>query len=148
MAEPIEIRFEGHNGSVLSLAVEGYSHPQSEDYWDGNWVKSRINVAVGGFNGDVRGDLRLDEFQHLLDELKILQKTLDRKVIFTTTELWFEFKIEGDNLGHLEFQGTLWGYWNADNLLQFTFQSDQTYLSNPIKQLETVLSHFPIKGRP
>ena len=63
MEEQESVLLLGRTSSdYLSLRVRRRSNPESQDYWDGNWLNARVEVSVGGFRGAYRANLRAEEF--------------------------------------------------------------------------------------
>ena len=148
LAETIEVRFDGEGGNKLSIVIFGYSHPASEDYWDGNWIRANVSVQVTGFSGNMSGHIRLEELQDLVVKLQHIYDDLSGTATFSTMEEWIEFEIQIGKLAQVHIRGFLQDYWSQDNMLTFVIQSDQTHLLSPIKQLKATLSRFPIRGAP
>jgi hypothetical protein len=147
LTETIEVHFDGDAGNRLSISILGYSHPQSEDYWDGNWIRVSVSVEVTPFSGDVSGDLRLEELQDLAVRLQDMYDNLSGTVVFTTMEDWLKLEIQIDKLGHVHVRGSLKDYRNPSTTLTFVMEFDQTHLLPLIKQLKATLSRFPIRGK-
>ena len=148
LAETFEVHFDGEDGSKLSIIIFGYSYPQSEDYWDGNWIRVDVNVRITGFSGNMSGHIRLEELQDLVTILQHIHGNLSGTAIFSTTEEWIGFEIKIGKLGEVHIRGFLQDYWSQHNVLSFVIRSDQTYLLSPIKQLKAILTRFPIRGTP
>lgn len=42
----------------LKIKIICRTNPDSQDYWDGNWLKSEISLTVLGFKGNYQTNLR------------------------------------------------------------------------------------------
>ncbi|MFC5603751.1 hypothetical protein [Sporosarcina koreensis] len=124
------------------------SYPNSSDYWDANWVNATIKIEIPGYKVSFDADLRTDEIRKFLNELKSLRQSLRGKASLTNLEGNLEFEGEIDKLGKIK--------WNAETcypagngaVLEFKFESDQTYLNMLIKELDDIITHFPVIGKP
>ncbi len=141
----------GTSGSHLRFEVIGREHPDRDDYWDGNWLRTRTRVRAGPFRGDIDSSLRTDEFRHFLQGLRALAGGPDAgSAVFDSIERWLEVRVVRDHLGHVSIEG-----WCTDpaalspNRLRSSLgELDQTFLPPMIAQLEAVLERFPVVGDP
>jgi hypothetical protein len=148
MSESAEIRFGHEANNFLSIALLGRQFPNSDDYWDGNWLTSVVVVRTGAFTGKATGYLRTDEVVWLNEQLKLLSQTLTGSAAFQTTEEWIVFKIDSvGKLGHLRLSGILLEPIYRDSQLRFSIGFDQTYLPPLLKQLHHVTTRFPVIGK-
>lgn len=134
------------DSEYLIIHVKNREYPLSSDYWDGNWVKSIINVSAGGFTGKVRASLRSEEFVEFMNELSMLYKELSGQAHFTTMEKWLSITVVGDGLGHFEAQCKLSDNAPAGggNTLYFTLHFDQTFIPGMLDGLNRIVTAFPV----
>lgn len=81
------------------------SHPNSSDYWDGNWITSRISIVVGAFRGTYDAELRAEDFAEFLKGIQALDKTLRGTASFRTMEGQIKMQLNGDGKGHITVEG-------------------------------------------
>lgn len=136
------------DSEYLVIYVINREYPQSSDYWDGNWVKSIINVSIGGFTGKVKASLRSEEFVEFMNELSKLYEKISGQAHFTTMEQWLSITVIGDGLGHFEAQCKLSDNAPAGggNTLYFTLHFDQTFVPGIIADLNRIITAFPVIG--
>jgi hypothetical protein len=142
------IRFGGDEAEYLTLTIHGRSHPDSTDYWDGNWLTSTAEIAVGAFRGSIDRLLRNEEVSRFHDRLAELHERLTGEALFDTLEGWFDLRIIGDGRGHMEARGQLCDDPVHGNVLEFRLFFDQTALPRLMAQLRAVLMAFPVVGAP
>ena len=75
-------RIGGGSAEFVEVEIVGRSVPDATDYWDGNWLVSRVTVAVGGFSGAFDAFFRVDEIQGFRDQLGHLRQTLRGQAAF------------------------------------------------------------------
>jgi hypothetical protein len=144
-----EIRFVGEPpDNFLSLLVLGRSHPNSTDYWDGNWLTAGLTVKVGSFEGKVSGHIRAEELVSFNRDLQTLFQKLTGEAAFKTMEDWLMIRVECNKLGHIKITGFVLDDHIDGNTLNFTLSTDQTFLPAPMRQIEQVLGQFPVIGHP
>jgi hypothetical protein len=120
------------------------SHPDLFDQRDGNWIDCELQIVVGGFRGDVRANLRSEEFQTFLEEVRGLIQTLEGTASFTTMEGQIVLYLSGDGQGHVQVSGEAIDAAATGNRLQFAFDVDQTNLEAVCQSLENLLTAFPV----
>ena len=133
----------GHHVLVRALSR---SHPHLFDYWDGNWIRSEVEVVAGGMRAAFHADFRAEEFQAFLDEAEALSRSLDGIATFSTMEGQLVVSLTGDPTGRLRVGGEALDAPGSANRLQFAFEIDQTYLSQICRSLEVLLAAFPVIG--
>jgi len=144
-----EVRFCGENAEFLCIRVQGRSHLGfTADFWDGNWLRSEIEVRAGGFRCQTVADLRAEEFAPFHKQLLKLQKTLGGEATFETLERQLTIHVHGDGRGHMKFKCVLLDQAGIGNKLDFVLESDQTFLAPAISDLGVIVESFPVVGNP
>jgi hypothetical protein len=120
------------------------SLPGLFEHLDGNWIDCEVQIAVGGFRGQFRADLRAEEFAAFLTEVLALQGTLEGAATLTTMEGQLAVTLTGDGKGNVHVQGTAVDGSETGNQLEFGFDIDQTYLPQIAQCLEAFLAAYPV----
>jgi hypothetical protein len=132
-----------------SLVLGSRAHPGSWDYWDGNWVRSTIEVRVGGFTADVTADLRAEELHRFAEGLKFMNDNLFGTAVLQSMEEWIELTIKCESNGSLAVSGAVVDCPGVGNRLTFELDNfDQTHLGPWLEQLAEIEAAFPVVGRP
>jgi hypothetical protein len=118
--------------------------PSSTDVFDGNWVYCTYEIRSGKFFGEHRECFRLDEFETLLSDLRLLEKDHSKRVSYQTMEEWITFDLSIDRLGHIYIKGNIIDANMESNELFFQMTLDYMVLLNAIKGLQTLLEKFPV----
>lgn len=148
MENTVSIVFGESQRERIELTVLGRSHPTSADYWDGNWLRTKVAVQVGGFAGTFAADLRAEEFRSFRDQLARLYETLDGEATFTTMEGQVLLVLAGDGIGHVSVSADLVDAAGIGNRLHCELAIDQTYLAAVLDSLDAVDAAWPVLGRP
>ena len=143
-----EVAIRGDGGDFLKITILGRSHAGADDYWDGNWISSLVEVKAGGFRASVSGDLRGEELAQFLDQLSKLQESLRGIAEFETMERWLSIRVSGDGSGHMAFQCVIMDQPGVGNTLDCTLATDQTFTQATIAGLVVAVQAFPIVGKP
>jgi hypothetical protein len=133
-------------GQHVLFIVLGRTHPGLFDYWDGNWLACEVKVAAGGFRAAFPADLRAEEFQAFRDQVDALVQSVEGVASFSTLEGQLALTIGGDVAGQVSVRGDARDKPASDNLLQFAFEIDQTYLREIGRSLDAIVSAFPVVG--
>lgn len=141
-----EILIGTDNADFLRILPVCRSHPQCLDYWDGNWVYSRVEFGVGGFCGSIEGDLRAEEFAEFHRQLSLLRQILKGEANFQTMERWLTIHVIGDGRGRLNFQCVILDQPGIGNTLHCGMNLDQTFLPPMLSQLAKAIQEFPVIG--
>lgn len=83
----------------IRLEVVSRAHPSADDYWDGNWVMTRVSIRAGGFRASYEACLRTDELKSFRDQLEAAYERLDRSACFESMEQWLTIGATGDGYG-------------------------------------------------
>jgi len=136
----------GHPGDdSIAIRVLGRMHPGATDYWDGNWLVSPIEIAVGGFTGRIGAGLRADELRAFRLGLQVLYERLDGEARLKSMEQWLEITITARSGGHLDVRGRAKDEPGMGNQLEFTIGGlDQSFLPEIIGSLEAIEAAFPV----
>jgi hypothetical protein len=143
-----EFRMGSTEVEHLSIAVLGREHAGADDYWDGNWVIATISVAVGGFTGQVRASLRMDEIHRFNEGLKFLNQNLFGAAVLESMEHWISLTVKAGSRGRIEIHGELSDGAGVGNVLSFDLaEVDQTYVAGWISDLDDIERAFPVIGK-
>lgn len=132
----------------IEIDVLHRNYPNSSDYWDRNWVSSKLKIEIPGYTVSFVADLRTDELSDFVNKLKIMNKNMKGKAILNNLDGYLEIEGEMNKLGQI--------IWTAETcypagygaVLNFEFDSDQSYLETIIKELDDILVAFPVLGKP
>lgn len=125
----------------IEVDVVGYERTPVGEYFDDNWLTIEIRVQAGDFSGKVKAAILTGELVKFSSELRVLFGTLKGAAEFTTLEEQLGLRLTGDGKGHIELCGEL----EAGHRLIFTLHFDQSQLGLSIRELEEVLSQFPVR---
>ncbi|HEX3916013.1 MAG TPA: hypothetical protein VHW60_01655 [Caulobacteraceae bacterium] len=135
-----DLKLEG-----LSIWALGRQFPNSEDYWDGNWMTVHAHVEAPGARIDAqRSWLRADEIEGFLEQLEALNRDLKGTAELACMEPTLNVKVTCGSLGHIQVVVEI----TPDHMTQshrIDFASDQTYLASAMKGCRAILAKYPVK---
>ncbi len=139
----------GHrDGDHVSIRVLGRVHAGADDFWDGNWLMTPVEVVIGGFRGDVGASLRAEELQGFREALERIYGSLQGDAVLRSMEGWLLLRVTPDRSGKLMVAGQVTDRPGSGNELSFKINGlDQSYLPEIIEALAEAEVFFPVVGR-
>ncbi|TPI31252.1 hypothetical protein FJW08_11415 [Mesorhizobium sp. B3-2-1] len=132
----------------LSLWAMSREFPDSDDYWDGNWINILARVDASGARIEVQGPyVRSDELGVFHDQLATLYRDLRGSAELKCIEPALRAKVTCGLLGQIEVIVDI----TPDHLFQshhFVFTVDQSCLVVTLAGCRRVLQLFPVKNAP
>jgi hypothetical protein len=140
------VEFAGDGGKIV-IEIFGYERPVAPDVDmdDANWLDGKLIAEAGAFRGSFRISLMTTELIGFHKELGKTVEMLSGKVEFNSLESDLDLAISFGQHGSAEIRGVLRpGGWSP-GVLHFQFQSDQSYLSKSVRDLESLTRQFPFR---
>ena len=134
------------SGDFIRIGLINLTHPNAENDWDRNWIRSKVTVKAGGFSGQFECNLMTTDFERFKRGLSILYDKLDGTASFDTIEGQVTIKIMGDGIGHLVADCSVMDDAGLGNKLEFEINFDQTVIPDLVRQLDEITWAFPISG--
>jgi hypothetical protein len=138
-----QIKFAGEQGG-LTIEVYGYERPAAGDQDDANWLKCELSIKAGPFGGTFKCAFTTYDIIALAERLRGALAA-SGTVSFQNTEGDLDLDIALDKRGGTVIKGRANARGLQEISLQFRFDSDQSYLTQTLGQLDTVLRRFPAK---
>lgn len=130
----------------LKLWVHGYQYPDTDDYWDGNWLNATAICSENGATVLVRGAfVRTDEISNWHRAVDKLLAEMEGDAELACMEPEISVTLKAKPLGAVEMEVQI----TPDQLTQehrFNFSIDQSYLPPLLSQCVRLLNDFPIRG--
>jgi hypothetical protein len=145
---PHQFKIGGNDDEFLELTVTGYERPLSGEYDDDNWLNTTVIVKARGFQGKATPSLQTWDLSAFLKELIALNQTLTGTATINPIEDQLSLSVECDKQGHVTVSGYLLDTSMYRYRLTFTFEIDQTFLTQTIQDLREVCDAFPTRGTP
>lgn len=134
--------------TTIEIDVLDRKYPNSSDYWDANWVTSKINIKIPGYLVNFDAYLRTDELRDFANEIKLMSKLLKGKATLNNLDNYLQIECEMNKTGKIIWTVETCYPAGYGAVLKFKFESDQSFLVELIKETENMLSTFPVIGKP
>jgi hypothetical protein len=142
----------GNGTEHVAVEVLAREHPDQSDYWDGNWLTARVDVACGPWSGKFQAALRAEEFVHFRDQLHLLDGDREAPPAeFESMEPWLRFTVErSDKQGHVQVSGRAQTepFFDSHNIFYFVLELDETLIAATLDELGDLIKDFPVVGSP
>lgn len=138
--------FKCDEENFLEINVLGRKYPDTNNYWDINFLDVGIQISVAGFKADYLADLRTDEFQRFYNELVQLKDNIGNKAEFSSSEEGLYLSCTLRRTGRIDCKGVAKDF--SGNKLEFSFSTDNQVLYDVLNQLECLLKDYPVIGTP
>jgi hypothetical protein len=147
MTEIINTYFEIFDTANLIRVepIKSYDGDSQLD-WDRNWIRTKVIIKGGAFNGKYDADFMTTDFELLKRDIKNLDKNFSGIAKFEPLEGQLKLLIVGDGLGHFKVDCTATEDSSLGSTLNFSLTFDQTELSRLINELDKITKAFPITG--
>ena len=102
------------------------------------WAQANVEIAVRCFRGSVKPWVDIADFERLATGLRAMYESLAGQAEFSPMEGQFTLKVACGIGGHIRVTGEAWSQATFENKLEFILELDQTYLQEPLQQLEAL----------
>ena len=136
-----KIELKGNNGIIVIQIDEVYGFPNKTCYKGGYECKVGIEIKVGSYLVKSSFHSSTGELFQFYDKLKTCQSELNGIAEFDSFERNLKLNVMYDS-GQVGISGKYQEYIATDNLLEFDFSSDQSYLSKSLVQLERIFDKY------
>jgi len=145
---PNTVQIRG-DGNVIQIDVFGYERPDANDEYDANWLRAKCSVTVAEFSAILSLALVTRDFARFADELEQAVQLLKGTAAFSTVEAGLGIEIKFTTAGHAEVFGSArsqTSFVPDQSVLSFSFETDQTYLAQSVRELKAIVSRFPVRN--
>jgi hypothetical protein len=133
------------DGVRLMLDASGYQRPSATDLYDANWLNSTVSITAGPFSGSFNTNLSTYDFVKLQEQLEELVQRLSGRLDFETTENDLVLSVEFSHRGTAAVSGLLRPGGSEATTLSFRLETDQSALSETVRQLKGLLRRLPVR---
>lgn len=134
-------------GARLTVEVLGYENPSAQNASDANWLS--CNVAIKVLESTVLANFPASfttyDFIQFRQELSTILSNLRGSATFVTDEEALRLSVEIGSTGVARVDGVACVRGGPETTLSFSFDSDQSYLSQTVNGLEAIVVHFPTR---
>lgn len=135
--------FKAESG-VIKINIIKRSFPDSDDYWDANWLEAEVEIDIPNFHASYNMNFRVDELQKFNEELINLRSLFVKEASFTTMEEGLRLECKTNSRGHVLCRVKAIDEYQT--CLNFDLETDIPSIAYWIKEVETVLQKYILIG--
>lgn len=133
---------KGDNGnSIKIIYAEVYGFPSKTCHFGGYDVRAKVEIKSGGFSVNKDFYTSTGEIYTFFDKVKICNQELKGAAKYASYEEDLEFVLTYDNFGKVAVKGFFKDNY-LKNILNFEFNSDQTYISEFINEFQQTINKY------
>lgn len=133
----------GESGNFLQITIsEVYGFPESVSFWGGYELRVILEIKSSGFQATSLLWTTTHELFLLYQELLQCNNLLTGSAKYSSYEHNLEFEANYDNMGRVIISGRFAEQMGPNNVLDFEFQTDQSFIQATIFQLQKIASKY------
>ena len=132
----------GKQGFIRIKCNEVIGFPKETSHFGGYDAEGITEIKSGNYF--VNGELWFSTGQvfEFYTQLQKCYHELKGKATFSSSEKNLKFELDINKLGQIIIQGYFQELASEENILQFEFESDQSYLEQTLQELKKIVDHY------
>lgn len=122
--------------------IEIFGFPNETCHWGGYDARVDLEIKSRGFSVKAILYSSTGELYEFFEKLKLANENLSGEIRFTSYEGNLEFTISYDKLGHAAVKGSFCEQNEYNNLLQFDFLTDQTFIDAALTEMSAITAKY------
>ncbi|MCM2535008.1 hypothetical protein NDK43_25040 [Neobacillus pocheonensis] len=144
-----EFEIVGKQGFIRIELNEVIGFPNQTSYLGGYDVKGKIEIKSGNYY--VKGAelwFSTGQVYEFFNQLQKCYNNLKGSATFSESENFLKLDLRFNRFGQINIQGYFQEIANQENILQYEFESEQSYLVSTLHQLKNIVDHYgDLKGK-
>jgi hypothetical protein len=136
-----EFELKGQNGFIIIRINEVFGFPNKTSHFGGYDCILGIDIKVGNYNVKSQFYSTTGELYDFYNKIKECQAELNGLAEFNSYENNLEMTAKY-SFGNVAIFGKFQENMTMDNLMEFDFYSDQSYLKNTVEQLNQIVNKY------
>jgi hypothetical protein len=130
------------DGSIR-IEVLRYESNKESNFSDANWLTCKVSINIEPFRGSYTASFTTIDFRDFCEQVDGLLGGRCQKAVFETDEGALSIYINMNHMGTLYIEGNS---KTLNSYLKFKLSADRSYLTELKRDLEDVVSSFPVKS--
>lgn len=130
--------------NFLEINVLRRKYPDTNNYWDINWLDVSVRISASDFKADYCTNLRTDELKSWYDALVSLKNSTGNEAELSSMEGGLCLHCVIRRTGRFDCKGTAKNFFG--DKLEFSLSADNQVLYDVLSQLERLLKDYPVLG--
>ena len=142
------IQFGKPPEDYLHIKILTRSYSGASDYWDANWLTTKVQAHTGTSQTKFQATMRAEEFKLFLRQLKQMLKSKMKRAKFETMEEWLTIDVVSNGQNNFVVKCSIDSKPSVGKRMEFMIKLCREDIKNVMKQLKMVVKKFPTIGRP
>jgi hypothetical protein len=131
-------------GASITVNIISRENPDMKNVYRGNWLTCEVELAVPPFTGQFKASYTTQELFKFWTGLSMVLSSSKGDAVFASDEDVLQITVSIDPTGRGLVKGTTRVHDRSNPTVTFSFESDATDLNKTCKELEAVITQFPI----
>ena len=131
-------------GASITVNIITRENPDTKNVYGGNRLACEVGLDVPPFTGQFNASYTTQEFFKFWTGLSMVLSSSKGEAVFGSVDDPLQVTIGIEPSGRAVVKTTARGHGPGNPTVSFSFESDQRYLSKTCKELEEVISQYPI----
>lgn len=131
-------------GASMKVNIIARESPDTKNVYRANGLTCEVELAVPPFTGRIKAAYTTQEFFRFWTGLSMVLSSSKGEAVFGADEDALQVTVSIEGKGRGLVKGTTRVDAQTKTTVSFSFETDQTYLNKTCKELEAVITQFPI----
>ena len=140
---------DGKQGFIQIEFNEVFGFPDETSFDGGYDVRGKLSLKSENYYvKDAEVWFTTGQIYTLYKQLQKAYKLLKGSITFSNRDETFKFEMKFNRSGQIEIEGSFQEFLDKENILQFEFLSDQSYLIATLEELKNIVAYYgDLKGK-
>jgi len=131
-------------GASVTVNIISRENPDMKNVYRGNWLTCEVELAVPPFTGRFNASYTTQDLFKFWTGLSMVLSSSKGEAVFGPDEGPLEITVSIEAKGRALVKGTTRAQDRSNPTVSFSFESDPAALGKTCKELEAVITQFPI----
>jgi hypothetical protein len=131
-------------GASITVNILTRESPDMKNVYRGNWLTCEVDLDVQPFTGRFKASYTTQEFFKFWTRLRMVLSSSKGEAVFGSDEDSLQVTVSIEATGRGLVKGTTRVHPQSKTTVSFSFETDQAFLNKTCKELEAVITQYPI----
>lgn len=131
-------------GASITVRILTRENPDTKNVYRANWLTCELELDIQPFTGRFKTSFTTQEFFKFWTGLRMMLSSLQGDAVFGSGDEALQVTIRIEKTGRALVTATTRVHAQSKTTVSFSFETDQTHLGETGKELEAVISQYPI----
>jgi len=141
------VRIGQRDSDHIILEILRRQYPESNDFWDGNWLVAHVEIRGGGVRGRFETEIRTEEIAEFLAALARLERTPDATAGLKPIEPTISIEIARDKGEGYVARCEAGRASASPRPPSFSIRFGSEELPRLVRELDEIMREYPVVGK-